>query len=464
MAEELTQEQLAEWGYLAEQEQQENSQNQSKSNGEEKEQEKLEKEVIEFQKRSIALDTERMNYEKELEKTSTQKEREILEKKIKEVEIKQDVEDQNMYGHRTPAEMEKIIQILDNPNNNIGDLAEKRLEKIREHEEKKVQKAREEKIRQNLGQNNANLNEHARQAINTLGEKEQVDEQIKEKQAELDIMMSNKQKREFVKDRLDEVDKNENLKESMNILQEKEKIEEQIKAKEAEIEAHKNGKENEHGVENAQSDTEKLSAEQEDWNKRADELELQHEKELEALKDQQSKLEANFQKSIDNLMNSNGIESVITALQELDRSLEMMLKQGKEDSEAKDRQRQEKLELAFDSPNFKQAVGNLVKETYENRKKVKSGLNQMEKERANYAKMRDSYDKQIKKGLDYQGYEKMRKMMADIEKDTPNFKEAYPKFYQKVNKTLDEAKDKILNKDKKQEQGQGQGQDRGMQR
>lgn len=79
MAEELTQEQLAEWGYLAEQ--QENSQNQSKSNGEEKEQEKLEKEVIEFQKRSIALDTERMNYEKELEKTSTQKEREILEKK-----------------------------------------------------------------------------------------------------------------------------------------------------------------------------------------------------------------------------------------------------------------------------------------------------------------------------------------------------------------------------------------------
>ena len=83
MAEELTQEQLAEWGYLAEQEQQENSQNQSKSNGEEKEQEKLEKEVIEFQKRSIALDTERMNYEKELEKTSTQKEREILEKKSK---------------------------------------------------------------------------------------------------------------------------------------------------------------------------------------------------------------------------------------------------------------------------------------------------------------------------------------------------------------------------------------------
>lgn len=31
-------------------------------------------------------------------------------------------------------------------------------------------------------------------------------------------------------------------------------------------------------------------------------------------------------------MNSDGINGVLTALQEMDRSLEMMLKQGKEDS------------------------------------------------------------------------------------------------------------------------------------
>ena len=122
----------------------------------------------------------------------------------------------------------------------------------------------------------------------------------------------------------------------------------------------KKGKENKEELEKKQ-DQNNLAVEQDDWDKRAKELELQHEKELEALKDQQSRLEANFQKSIDNLMNSDGINGVLTALQEMDRSLEMMLKQGKEDSEKKEKQRQEKLELAFDSPKFKETVGYLVK-------------------------------------------------------------------------------------------------------
>ena len=178
---------------------------------------------------------------------------------------------------------------------------------------------------------------------------------------------------------------------------------------------------------------------------------MQHEKELEDLKDKQSKLEANFQKSIDNLMNSDGINGIITALQEMDRSLEMMLKQGKEESIAKDRQRQEKLDLAFDSPKFKEAVGDLVKEVYTQRKKVKGGFKEMENERANYAKLQTTYEKETKKGLDVKGYEKLKKMMGDIEKETPNFKDSYPKFYQKVNDTLVQTKDKILNKAKGQE-------------
>ncbi|WP_233994401.1 hypothetical protein [Campylobacter fetus] len=185
---------------------------------------------------------------------------------------------------------------------------------------------------------------------------------------------------------------------------------------------------------------------QDDWNKRADELELQHEKELEKLKDEQSRLEANFQKSIDNLMNSDGINGIITALQEMDRSLEMMMRQGKDESEAKDRQRKEKLEFAFDSPNFREAVGDLVKEVYAQRKEAQNGLMEMENEHANYAKLKTTYEKEVKNGLDVKGYEKLSKMMGDIEKDTPNFKKSYPKFYQKISKTLDEAKNKILNK------------------
>ena len=207
--------------------------------------------------------------------------------------------------------------------------------------------------------------------MDILGEKKQIDKQITEKQSELNEFKSPKEKREFVKAKLDTLDKNDDLKDSLEILKEKEKIEEQIKFKEKEIkntkestndnskesnaDEKKKGKENKEELEKKQ-DQGNL-AEQDDWDKRAKELELQHEKELEALKDQQSRLEANFQKSIDNLMNSDGINGVLTALQEMDRSLEMMLKQGKEESEKKEKQRQEKIELAFDSPKFKEAVG-----------------------------------------------------------------------------------------------------------
>ena len=297
-----------------------------------------------------------------------------------------------------------------------------------------------------------NLSKDAQQAVEILSEKELIDAKVKERQQELDEFKSPKAKREFVKDRLDSVEKNESLKESLQILKEKEKIEEQIKAKEEQIAKREKGEEKEQSPQQNESQRGKEnSAEQEDWNKRADELEMQHEKELEDLKDKQSKLEANFQKSIDNLMNSDGINNIITALQEMDRSLEMMLKQGKEESIAKDRQRQEKLDLAFDSPKFKEAVGDLVKEVYTQRKKVKGGFKEMENERANYAKLQTTYEKETKKGLDVKGYEKLKKMMGDIEKETPNFKDSYPKFYQKVNDTLALTKDKILNKAKGQE-------------
>jgi len=260
---------------------------------------------------------------------------------------------------------------------------------------------------------------------------------------ELEIQLAEKKIREF-EAKISQ--KNEVL------SQNKEKIEEQIKAKEEQIAKKEKGEEKEPSPEQNEPQPDRESgAEQEDWNKRADELEMQHEKELEDLKDQQSKLEANFQKSIDNLMNSDGINNIITALQEMDRSLEMMLKQGKEESIAKDRQRQEKLDLAFDSPKFKEAVGDLVKDVYAQRKKVKGGFKEMENERANYAKLQTTYEKETKKGLDVKGYEKLKKMMGDIEKETPNFKDSYPKFYQKVNDTLAQTKDKILNKAKGQE-------------
>ncbi|CUU72361.1 Uncharacterised protein [Campylobacter hyointestinalis subsp. hyointestinalis] len=350
---------------------------------------------------------------------------------------------------------------------------------LEENEEKKKQ------AQQSFNQSNEHLNEDAKQAINTLDKKEKLDEQIKVKQSELDEFKNPKAKREFIKEKLDGIENDDNLRESLKILKKKEKIDEQIQEKQAELNEFKSPKEKRELVKEKldaidknddlkesleilkakekeieekgkEAPTEQNkgqdqqdqgnSAEQEDWNKKADELEKQHEKELEKLKDEQSRLEANFQKSIDNLMNSDGINGIITALQEMDRSLEMMLKQGREESEKKEKQRQEKLELAFDSPKFKEAVGDLVKEVYAQRKEVQSGLKEMENEHANYAKLKTAYEKEVKNGLDVKGHEKLSKMMGDIEKETPNFKEAYPKFYKKVNDTLDQAKDKIKNK------------------
>ena len=294
------------------------------------------------------------------------------------------------------------------------------------------------------------LNKNLNEAVNTLEEKEKIDEQIKAKEAEFNEFKSPKEKRDFVSDKLNEIDGNDTLKSSLEILKEKEKIDEQIKAKEAELENKNEAKQD---VTNTTHSQER-EAEQEDWSRKADELENQHEKELEKLRDEQSRLEANFQKSIDNLMNSGDIKDIMTALQEMDRSLEMMMRQGKEESETKERQRQEKLELAFDSPKFKDAVGDLVKEVYKQRKEVKGGLKELENEHANYAKLKTTYEKEIKKGLDVKGYEKLNKMLNEIEKETPNFKNSYPKFYKKVNDSLAQSKEKILNKTKEKDQEQ----------
>ena len=262
------------------------------------------------------------------------------------------------------------------------------------------------------------LNKNLNEAVNTLEEKEKIDEQIKAKEAEFNEFKSPKEKRDFVSDKLNEIDGNDTLKSSLEILKEKEKIDEQIKAKEAELE-NKNEAKQDIAI---TTHSQEREAEQEDWSRKADELENQHEKELEKLRDEQSRLEANFQKSIDNLMNSGDIKDIMTALQEMDRSLEMMMRQGKEESETKERQRQEKLELAFDSPKFKDAVGDLVKEVYKQRKEVKGGLKELENEHANYAKLKTTYEKEIKKGLDVKGYEKLNKMLNEVEKETPNFK------------------------------------------
>lgn len=87
-------------------------------------------------------------------------------------------------------------------------------------------------------------------------------------------------------------------------------------------------------------------------------------------------------------------------------------------------------------------MGDLVKEVFNERKKVKGGLDELEKEHKNYAKLQTTYEKETKKGIDIKGYEKLKKLMDDINKETPNFKEHYPKFYKKVDEFLKQNKNK----------------------
>ncbi|MBK3498194.1 hypothetical protein JJB27_03765 [Campylobacter fetus subsp. venerealis] len=339
--------------------------------------------------------------------------------------------------------------------------------------EKEEAEINEAFARHHLKNANNHLNKDAKEAISTLEQKENIAEQIKEKEENLHEYRNTREKREFLKDKLDGLDKNEDLKESLKILKEREEIDKVIKAKEEELQnikansneqyqekdSKKELEENkEKGEEVAEPSKEQgsrheSSAEQEDWDKRAKDLELQHEKELEELKDRQSRLEANFQKSIDNLMSSDGINGVLTALQEIDRSLEMMLKQGKEESEQKAKQRNERLELAFDSPKFKETVSDLVKEVYKGQKEVKGGFDKMQKESNNYVKLKESYEIERKKGFSEKGCERLQKMLDGITKETPNFKDSYPKFTKKVKDTLQQAKDKVLNKNQEQDKG-----------
>lgn len=475
----LTKEELAEWEYLMNQEN-----NMDISAPQQQTEEKRQEEKMSFEPYlgyglyELGQDGE-MNLFKETEKFSKsyeeleqiQKEKfnqgnentVILEGKIRpyidagdytlafyvdEKYLDRDMKDKDI--HRTKLDYEVISLKQEEQIEHIK-LGQEQAELNNEHKEKELKEEQEKQkeIEKNINKTNKNLNPNIKEAINTLEEKESIDKEIQTLENEKQEFIGPKQKREFAREKLDGLDKNEELKESLEILKEKEKIDEQIKEKEVQIEKEQEKREKEQNADNKEiKDNQENIAEQEDWIKKANELELQHEKELEELKDKQSRLEANFQKSIDNLMNSDGINGVITALQEMDRSLEMMMKQGKDESEAKNRQRQEKLELAFDSPKFRDAVGDLVKEVYKEQKEVKNGLKEMEKEHANYAKLQNTYEKEKKKGLDIKGYEKLKKMMGDIEKDTPNFKETYPKFHKKVNDTLEQTKDKILNKTK----------------
>ena len=100
---------------------------------------------------------------------------------------------------------------------------------LEENEEK------EKQVQKSFNRSNEKLNKDTREALGILSEKLEINEQIKDRQDELNEIKNPRITRDKVKDSINKLESNEVLKDSLDILKEKEQVEEQIKAKEKEI-------------------------------------------------------------------------------------------------------------------------------------------------------------------------------------------------------------------------------------
>lgn len=105
---------------------------------------------------------------------------------------------------------------------------------LEENEEK------EKQVQKSFNRSNEKLNKDTREALGILSEKLEINEQIKDRQDELNEIKNPRITRDKVKDSINKLESNEVLKDSLDILKEKEQVEEQIKAKEKEIKENKN--------------------------------------------------------------------------------------------------------------------------------------------------------------------------------------------------------------------------------
>lgn len=135
-------------------------------------------------------------------------------------------------------------------------------------------------------------------------------------------------KKNTISKTLNELDEDENLKPALNALNALDENAKLIKEKEEQIKQTQKSLENKN--ENNLDKTIDDKAD-EAYNKQVDELLKQHESELARLKEERENLEQNFDKSIENLLNSKDLSDILKALQEMDKAFALMLKQAYEE-------------------------------------------------------------------------------------------------------------------------------------
>lgn len=334
-------------------------------------------------------------------------------------------------------------------------------------------KTKQEEMEEELKKNIDNLPKYATEALNALDEKEKIDKAMDEQIEILSEIRTPHEKRNFIEERINIAQSDENIKEALNILDEKEKLDKDMDALQKRHEQEKenlkkefenkdgkdkqtqdsdNSKEKEKTEENSNAKNnnqeQQSTPKDEDYERALKEIEDRHAKELEDLQKRQDKNIENFNQAIHNLANATSIAKLLDSLKEMDKALALIITNTKELNTLTDEQRLEKLELALKENNAKEAVEQLVKDLHKNIKTAQKGLDELELEKQNYVKL-DRLNQKANK--DPREVENLKKFMEKLDKETPNFKEHYPKTYEKSQKIIEKHK----NQEHTKEQSQG---------
>lgn len=322
-----------------------------------------------------------------------------------------------------------------------------------------INKSNQEEIEEELQKNINNLPKYAQQALNALDEKDKIDKELNERIEFLNEIRTPNEKREFIVETINNAKSDEKIKEALDILDEKDKIDKDIselkKRQEQEKEELKKEFENKDKLNDKEAkkdnQEEKKEINKDEYYERAlKEIEERHAKELEILKEKQERNIDNFNQAIHNLANSTSIAKLIESLKELDKTLALIISDTKELKSLTDEQRLEKLNLALKENNAKEAVAELVKDLHKNIKTAQKGLDELELEKQNYVKL-DKLNQKANK--DPKEAENLEKFIEKIDKEIPNFKEHYPKTYEKSQIIIDKFKNNEISKEKEQSQG-----------
>lgn len=333
-------------------------------------------------------------------------------------------------------------------------------------------KTKQEEMEEELKKNIDNLPKYATEALNALNEKEKIDKAMDEQIEILSEIRTPHEKRNFIEERINVAQSDENIKEALNILDEKEKLDKDMDALQKRHEQEKenlkkefenkdgkdkqtqdsdNSKEKEKTEENSNAKNnnqeQQSTPKDEDYERALKEIEDRHAKELEDLQKRQDKNIENFNQAIHNLANATSIAKLLDSLKEMDKALALIITNTKELNTLTDEQRLEKLELALKENNAKEAVEQLVKDLHKNIKTAQKGLDELELEKQNYVKL-DRLNQKANK--DPREVENLKKFMEKLDKETPNFKEHYPKTYEKSQKIIEKHKNQEHTKEKSQ--------------